>query len=112
MKKRVPIKKLWYRMSGFVPERLPSTPEQFDRFCEKICVAVGVPLNSSYQEAIATTIMHLQPSQHRCTREFFTRQVLKAISNQVAFLFLDQKREARRQELEKKKLEENPENCA
>jgi hypothetical protein len=64
---------------------LPTTLEGFHQFADSIFEDYELPNLPSYRHAIATMIMHLDPTVIEVERSYFAKSIKKAMANQIAY---------------------------
>lgn len=95
------VKKLFWRVRGYFPKKLPKGEEGFNRFCHFIYDTYDIPELPSYRHAIATMIMHIPPQTAKASPWFFARSIYKAQANEIAFQVIQ---EVNKQDREKEKV--------
>lgn len=78
---------------GFFPEKLPRSLEDFYKFSDSIFKTYNIPPLPSYENAVATMIMHLDPTTDKKSKYFFAKSIRKAQANQVSYEIIQKIRE-------------------
>lgn len=89
-----------------IPQRLPSTPQAFERWSEAILVRAGLPVNDSTRQALAAMIQNIVGAEElKVAPRRFIIALKRAVLNQNAFTILqdirERAKEAREAELKK-----------
>jgi hypothetical protein len=79
------LKSFLKRLRSYLPSALPKGSEEFEAFSSSIISTFGIPDLPSYRHAIATMIMHLDPTVSRKPKVYFARSIQKAMANEVAY---------------------------
>lgn len=79
------FKKIYRKVLGLFPRKLPRGVSEFDAFARAVFGAYDVPNGPSYEQAIASMIMHLGPLVTSKSPYFFARSIRKSQANQVSF---------------------------
>lgn len=79
------IKKFANRVMSFFPSRLPQGMDALDKFILSILDTYDLPNKPSYFNAVATMVLHLPPTQHRASKRYFAKSIMKAIANEIAY---------------------------
>lgn len=93
------------RVIGLFPHKLPVGLTEFDAFYKKICQTYAFPPSAGYRQAVATMVMHLEPTVCWKQLQYFGDSVMKAQANEVAYQVLQMLKEEQKAEQEKAKLE-------
>lgn len=80
-KLKLAIKKLL----SHLPSKLPTTPEQFEKWSNDILELGGYPVNNSFKHALATQLMHAGERETSKPKAFFASTIERSIINQMAF---------------------------
>ena len=91
--------------TGYFPKALPHGVTEFEHFCGYVFDTYGIPNLPSYREAVATMIMHLGPTVDTKAPHYFAKSIRKAMSNEVAYSYLQDRREEKKAEAAAKKVE-------
>lgn len=104
------LKQLINRVTSFLPIRLPAGTPQLDAFIKSILKTYNLPDKPSYYQAVATMIMHLPPTQHRASKRFFAKSIMKAMANEIAYGKIQEIRDAEKksEELKNKECKQEP----
>lgn len=95
------FKRLVSKLRGFFPEKLPTGIQDYEKFMKSIFEDYSIPEESSYTNAVATMIMHLDPTTDKKSRYYFAKSIRKAQANQIAYHFIMKIRDDnKKQELE------------
>lgn len=79
------MKQLIPHLKGLLPSRLPVGVTEFENWSKDIFDTYGLPNLPSYQQALASMIMHLGPTVDRKPKYYFAKAVRKAQANQIAY---------------------------
>lgn len=91
------LKKIANYLLGYIPQELPRSGTDFEKFVTSIFETYGIPDMPSYRQAIASMIMHLGPQAHKKSKAFFVVSVKKAMANQIAYDAIDAIRRAEKE---------------
>lgn len=79
------IIKLFKLALSYLPTKLPVGLTEMQQFCNEIIELSGKYADEdSMKYVITTSILHLDPSVDRISKQFFMRKLRKAAANQVA----------------------------
>lgn len=88
------------RLMGRIPEPLPRTGPDLERFISDTLSLYGLPQNLSHQRAIVSMLQHVGQERYKAPKFFFYRAICKAEAMRAAFLKLQ---ELNKQEDEEKR---------
>lgn len=84
-------------------DALPRGRKEFDAWSDEIIALAGAPNNDSTKFALATMIMHLQPTEAFKSKDYFVDSLLKGISNEVAYAVMHELKEKQKAAIEAEK---------
>jgi len=104
------VTKLMLKIKCQFKQTLPvMNGEHFDKYCDMIFTAYGLPNNDSFRHAIAVQIMNLGPQIDVIAPKFFKKSVKKAMANEIAFhkiqAYKEEERKIKREFIAKQKEE-------
>lgn len=89
------FKQIKLKLRLLFPIHLPyNGMTEFEEFYQLILSTYKLPDYPSYKQAIATMVMHLEPTESKKHISFFGRALKKSMANQVAYEVIDLIREA------------------
>jgi len=86
--------KLLLKLRHLFPTRLPTHKEQLGAFMQEIIDTYEFPDEPSYRHSIASAIMQLGALTDRKPMRFFAKSMRKHMANQIAFLAIEEIRQA------------------
>lgn len=77
-------KQFFNKILGFFPSNLPHGMTEFDKWSNDLIFTYDLPNNDSIKFALATMILHLEPTECDKPKRYFGRAVQKGMAAQVA----------------------------
>lgn len=88
--KKIDLKRALRKSLALVPSKLPVGKLEFDAWADDIMDLYNTPKNDSVKFAIATMILHCDPTSAYKPKHYFGLSINKSMSNQVASVVIQE----------------------